>query len=122
MSVLTSQGTAIEFGGVSLGKIVGVNGSFSTGAKEIRELAPNVDEATGQYLSIYEQTMCEQTVELEAIASSFDTSRVGTTGALSVSNVGWSMSFGVAFLESMKVTAKVGDLLRLNYAFKRTYY
>lgn len=120
MSVLSAQGTTVSFGGV-IGKVVGVNGSFSTNAKEIKPLANNVAPDTGQYLSIYEKTTCEQTVELEVIASSFDLSSVGTKRALSVVGSGWSFSFGTAFLESIKVTAKVGDLLRLNYAFKRSY-
>lgn len=121
MSVTTSQGTTVSFGGASLGKIVGINGSFSTGTKEIRALAPNVAPDTGQYLSVYEQTTCDQTVELEAIASGFSLSSVGTKGRLSVNGSGWSFSFGTAFLESIKVTAKVGDVLRLNYSFKRSY-
>jgi len=121
MAVTSSQGTTVSFGGATLGKIVGVNGTFSTGAKEIRPLANNVTPDTGQYLSVYEKTTCEQTVELEAIAGSFNLASVGTTGALSVSGSGWSFSFGAAFLENIKVTAKVGDVLRLNYSFKRSY-
>jgi hypothetical protein len=109
------------FAGAALGRIVGVNGSFATGSKEIRALAPNVTPDTGQYLSIYEETTCDQTVELEAIADSFTLSSVGSKGPLSVGGVGWSFSFGTAFLENMKVTAKVGDLLRINYSFKRSY-
>jgi hypothetical protein len=119
--MLTSQGTSVSFGATSLGKIVGVNGSFATGTKEIRALAPNVAPDTGQYVSIFEQTTCDQTIELEAIAESFDIGSVGTKNALSVSGVGWSFSFGTAFMENMKVTAKVGDLLRITYAFKRSY-
>lgn len=121
MSVATSQGTTVSFRGSVLGKIVGINGSFATGAKEIRALKNNVAPDTGQYLSIYEKTTCDQTVELEAIAGSFNLANVGTKGSLSVSGVGWSFSFGTAFLESIKVTAKVGDVLRLNYSFKRSY-
>lgn len=121
MAVTSSQGTTVTFSGSTLGKIVGVNGTFSTGAKEIRELKYNVAPDTKQYLSIYEQTTCEQTVELEAIAGSFSLARVGTKGLLSVSGNGWSFSFGTAFLENIKVTAKVGDVLRLNYSFKRSH-
>lgn len=121
MSVTSSQGTSVSFNGSTLGKIVGVNGTFSTGAKEIRALSPNVTPDTGQYLSIYEQTTCDQTVELEALAGSFNLASVGTKGALSVSGNGWSFSFGTAFLENIKVTAKVGDVLRLNYSFKRSF-
>jgi hypothetical protein len=121
MTVASSQGTSVSFRGASLGKIVGVNGSFSTGAKEIRQLARNVAPDTGQYLSIYEETTCDQTVELEAIAGSFNLASVGTKGALSVVGVGWSFSFGTAFLENIKVTAKVGDVLRLSYSFRRSY-
>ena len=121
MAVTSSQGTTVTFAGATLGKIVGVNGTFSTSAKEIRELRNNVTPDTGQYLSIYEKTTCDQTVELEAIASSFSLAKVGTKGALSVSGSGWSFSFGTAFLENIKVTAKVGDVLRLNYSFKRSF-
>jgi len=117
----SSQGTVVLFGGATLGKIVGVNGTFSTGAKEIRALANNVTPDTGQYLSIYEKTTCDQTVELEALADSFSLASVGTKGQLSVTGVGWSFSFGTALLENIKVTAKVGDLLRLNYSFKRSF-
>lgn len=119
--LLTSQGTSLSFGGTALGNVVNVNGSFATGAKEIRAMAPNVAPDTGQYLSIYEQTTCEQTVEIEAIATAFVIGSVGTKQALSVSGVGWSFSFGTAFMESMKVSAKVGDLLRITYAFKRSF-
>lgn len=121
MPVTSSQGTSVSFAGSTLGKIVGVNGTFATGAKEIRELRNNVAQDTRQYLSIYEQTTCDQTVELEAIAGSFNLASVGTKGPLSVSGVGWSFSFGTAFLENVKVTAKVGDVLRVNYSFKRSY-
>jgi hypothetical protein len=118
---VTSQGTTVVFAGSTLGKIVGVNGSFSTTAKEIRALSPNVAQDTGQYLSIYEQTTCEQTVELEAIVGSYNLADVGTKGRLSVTGVGWSFSFGLAILESIKLTAKVGDVLRISYSFKRSY-
>ena len=121
MSVYTSQGTTIVFAGSTLGKIVGVNGSFLTAAKEIRALSPNVAPDTGQYLSIYEQTTCDQTVELEAIVGAYNLADVGTKGPLSVRGVGWSFFFGTAFLESIKLTAKVGDVLRINYSFKRSY-
>jgi hypothetical protein len=121
VSVVTSQGTTVSFNGSTLGKIVGVNGSFSTGAKEIRPLAANVAPDTGQYLAVYEQTTCDQTVELEAIAGSFNLSSVGKKGRLAVNGTGWSFSFGTAFLENIKVTAKVGDVLRLSYSFKRSY-
>jgi hypothetical protein len=121
MAVASSQGTTVTFKGATLGKIVGVSGTFSTGAKEIRALSRNVTPDTGQYLSIYEQTTCEQTVELEAIAGLFSLASVGTKGVLSVSGAGWSFSFGTAFLENIKVTAKVGDVLKLNYSFKRSY-
>jgi hypothetical protein len=121
MATASSQGTSVSFGGATLGKIVGVNGTFATGAREIQQLADNVDPGTGQYLSIYEKTTCDQTVELEAIAGSFNLSSVGTKGVLSVSGSGWSFSLGVAILESVKVAAKVGDVLRLNYSFRRSY-
>jgi hypothetical protein len=121
MSVTSSQGTSVSFKGETLGKIVSVSGTFTTGAKEIRQLANNVAPDTGQYLSIYEQTTCEQTVELEAMAGSFNLASVGTKGGLTVSGTGWSFSFGAAFLENIKVTAKVGDVLRLNYSFKRSF-
>jgi hypothetical protein len=121
MAVTSAQGTTVSFSGVTLGKIVGVNGTFATGVKEIRQLAPNIAPDSGQYLSIYEQTTCDQTVELEAIAGSFDLASVGMTGSLSVNGTGWSFSFGAALLENIKVTAKVGDVLRINYSFKRSY-
>jgi len=121
MSVTSSQGTSVSFAGVTLGKIVGVNGSFSTAAKEIRALSPNVTQDTGQYLSIYEKTTCDQTVELEAIAGSFNLATVGTKGRLSVIGTGWSFTFGTAYLENIKLTAKVGDVLRVSYSFKRSY-
>jgi hypothetical protein len=121
MAVKSSQGTSVSFNGTTLGNVVGVNGTFSTGAKEIRQLANNTSRDTGQYLSIYEQTTCDQTVELEALADSFNLADVGTKGSLSVTGVGWSFSFGTAFLENIKVTAKVGDVLRLNYSFKRSF-
>lgn len=121
MAVTSSQGTVVSFRGSTLGKVVSVSGAFATGAKEIRQLASNLAPDTGQYLSIYEKTTCDQTVELEALAGSFNLSNVGTKGALSVSGAGWSFSFGTAFLENIKVTAKVGDVLRLNYSFKRSF-
>lgn len=121
MAVTSSQGTTVSFRGSTLGKVVSVSGTFATGAKEIRQLASNLAPDTGQYLSIYEKTTCDQTVELEALAGSFNLSNVGTKGALSVSGAGWSFSFGTAFLENIKVTAKVGDVLRLNYSFKRSF-
>lgn len=121
MSVTSSQGTTASFKGATLGKLVSISGSFSTNTKEIRPLAASVAQDTGQYLSIYEQTTCEQTVELEAIGGSFSLDDVGGKGPLSVSGSGWSFSLGQAILESIKVTAKVGDLLRINYAFKRTF-
>lgn len=118
---LTSQGTAVTFNGGAIGSVVGVSGSFTTALKEIRPLANTVAPDTGQYLPIYEQTNCEQTVELEVLAGSFDLSTVGAKGPLSVGGVGWSFSFGTAICESIKLTAKVGDLVRLNCSFKRSF-
>ena len=121
MGALSSQGTTIEFNGNAIGNLVSLNGNFSTASKEIRQLAKNLTEDTQQYLSIYEKTTCDQTVELETICSSFDLASVGTTGKLSVRGDSWSFTFGVAYLEGIKLTAKVGDVLRLNYSFKRSY-
>lgn len=121
MPALSSQGTSVTFNGGAIGYVVGVNGSFSTGLKEIRLLANAVAPDSGQYLPIYEQTNCEQTVELEVLASSFDIATVGRKGGLSVSGNGWSFSFGTAICESIKVAAKVGDLVRLNCSFKRSF-
>lgn len=121
MSTITSQGTSVSFGGSPIGKLLGVSGSFASPQKEIRALAPNLAGDTGQYLSIYEETTCEQSVELECLAETFSLATVGTKGALSVTGSGWSLSFPAAICENMKVTAKVGDLVRLTYAFKRSY-
>lgn len=120
MPVLTSQGTTVTFGGV-IGKVVGVTGSFATALKEIRPLAATLDNATGQYLSIYEQTGCDQTMELEVIASTFALADVGAKRGLSVTGSGWSINLGTAICEKITVAAKVGDVLRLTYSFRRTY-
>lgn len=86
-------------------------------------LSANTDDATGQYLSLYEQTVCEQTVEIEALASdSLDSSIVGSKQTLSISGGGgWYVTFGTAICESFKITAKVGDVVRVNLSFKRSY-
>lgn len=121
MPVLSSQGATVTFNGQGLGKVVGVNGSFSTGAKEIRQLADNLDVGTQQYLSILEKTLCEQSIDLEVIATSFNTNIIGTKAPLAVTGSQWSLSFGMAFCADIKVTAKVADVLRMTYQFKRTY-
>jgi hypothetical protein len=120
MPVITSQGTGVTFRGSVLGKVVGVSGSFVSPLKEIRPLTIGVDRDTGQYLCVFEQTLCEQIIEVEAMATSFSLSIVGSTGALSVSGSGWYLNFGIAICENVKVTAKVGDVLRLNYSFRRS--
>ena len=121
MSILSSQGTSVSFKKEVIGNLVSVSGNFLSASKEIRQLANNLTDDTQQYLSIYEKTTCDQTVELEALCSSFSLADVGTTGLLSVTGDTWSFSFGVAYLESIKLTAKVGDVLRLNYSFKRSF-
>lgn len=120
MPVLTSQGTSVSFGSV-IGKVVSATGSFATALKEIRPLAATLDSSTGQYLSIYEQTGCDQTLELEVIASSFNVAVVGSKQTLTVTGTGWSLNFGQAICEKVTVAAKVADVLRLNYSFRRTY-
>lgn len=118
---ISSQGTTVTFNGAGIGKVVGVNGSFASQPRAINELAYNVDSGTQQYLPVYEQTTCEQNIDLECIATSFSTTIVGTKGELSVSGSGWSLSFGVAICADVKVTAKVGDIVRTQYSFKRSY-
>ncbi len=118
---LSSQGTTVTFAGAALGKVVGVGGSFASQPRAINELAYNVDADTGQYLPVYEKTTCDQSLDLDCIATSFSTAVVGTKGALSVTGSGWSVSFGVAICADVKVTARVGDIVRVQYSFKRSY-
>lgn len=124
MSVVSSQGTTVTFNGQSLGKVVGVSGKFASATKEVRSLDANVDNQTGQYLSIYEPTLCDQTVEIESIgggSGSVSSGMVGSKGSLFVSGDGWLISFGFAICESFTITAKVGDVVRFTCAFKRTF-
>jgi hypothetical protein len=118
--LLTSQGTTLTFGGVVLGKYLGITGAFKSPAKEIRPLsAAAVDEA-GRYLPIYEQTTCDQTTTLEALVSAIDTNLVGSTAELAVVGTGWGWTLPYAYLEDFQVLAKVGDKLRTAFSFKRS--
>ena len=122
-TVVSSQGATCTWKGATLGKVVSVSGTFASPIKEIRELATNLDLA-GRYLSIYEKTLCEQTVEVEVIASSAATladGDVGTVHPLSFSGAGWSISFDYAILENFRVAAKVADVVRLSLSFKRSF-
>jgi hypothetical protein len=120
MPVGTSQGTTVTFDGDELGRVVSVSGSFSSPHKEIRPLDVGVDVDTGQYLPVFEQTLCEQQVDIEAMTTAFSFSVVGAKGQLAVSGTGWFLNFGIAICENVKLTAKVGDVLRISYTFRRS--
>lgn len=122
-TVISSQGSSVTFGGTSLGKVVSVSGDFSSATKEIRPLSPNLDDATGQYLSIFESTVCDQTVKVESIGASgaATSSIVGSKQSLIVAGDGWYITFPSAICEKFEITAKVGDVVRFSCAFKRTY-
>lgn len=124
MSVVSAQGTYVTFGGASLGKVVSVDGDFKSATKEIRALAPNLDVSTGQYLSIFEPTVCEQTVKIDSLASAdaVTSAIVGSKQELVITGTGWSISFPAAICESFTISAKLGDVVRFSCAFKRTYY
>lgn len=120
MPVGTSQGTTVTFGGAELGRVVSVIGSFSSPYKEIRPLDIGVDSDTGQYLPVFEETLCEQQVDIEAMTTTFRFRVVGSKGRLAVNGTGWYLNFGIAICENVKLTAKVGDVLRISYTFRRT--
>lgn len=123
MSAVTSQGTGISFNGQTLGKVVSVGANFSSATKEIRVMYDQRDAQTGQYLSTYEATTCDSTVEVEGIGSSsgLDSSIVGSKGGLSIAGGNWYVTFPSAICESFKITAKVGDVVRFTCAFKKTF-
>ena len=121
-TVVSSQGATCSWNG-PLGKVVSVSGTFASPIKEIRELANNLDDGE-RYLSIYEKTVCEQTVEVEVIVSSSSTlsdTSVGTVHALSIAGEGWSMNFPYAILEKFVINAKVADVVRVSLSFKRSF-
>jgi hypothetical protein len=120
MPVSTSQGTTVTFNGRGLGKVISVGGSFSSPHKEIRPLNVGVDSDTGQYLPVFEETLCEQQVDIEAMATSWAIGVVGSKGELAVDGTGWYLNFGIAICENVKLTAKVGDVLRISYTFRRS--
>jgi hypothetical protein len=115
---LSSQGTSVTFG-TPLGKVVGINVDVSTPLKEIRTLAASLDEC-GRYLSTYEKTTCDQTVEVEVIATGFDSSVVGGKNTLTITGNGWTSTFQNAVMEKFRITAKVGDMLRATFSFRRS--
>lgn len=117
---ITSQGVYASFGGTNLGKLTDIEGEFATALKEIRPLNNNNDEA-GRYLSVYEKTLCDHRVNVSAFAEAFNTSSVGSSSSLVISGQNWSISFPACVMESMKVTAKVGDYLRVSYTFRRSF-
>jgi hypothetical protein len=116
--MLSSQGTSVTFG-TPLGKLVGVNVDIATPLKEIRKLTQTLDEGN-RYLSTYEKTTCDQTVEVEVIATGFDSTVVGAKNVLTVTGVGWTASFPDSVMEKFRVTAKVGDMLRATFSFRRS--
>jgi hypothetical protein len=118
--LISAQGVTATFSGSNLGKVTDIDGDFNTSLKEIRPLANNNDEA-GRYLSVYEKTLCDHVVTLSAFAEQFSSNDVGASGALVISGNGWSLTFPSAVLEKLKVTAKVGDYLRVSYTFRRSF-
>lgn len=120
MPLLTAQGATITFNGATLGKYQGVVGSFKTPLKEIRPLANQLDEG-GRYLATYESTTCDQTTNLEALCTGFNTAIIGAKAALSVTGTGWSWSFPYAILEDFQITGKVGEYLRIVFMFRRSF-
>lgn len=125
MPTLTSQGTTVTFGSYNIGKVVGLTLNFSSPTKEIRELATNVDSLTGQYCSIYEQTTCEQTFDLETLApgggSALSVGIVGKKDTLTIAGQSLNFTYQNTLCESLQVTAKVGDIVRLQLKFKRSF-
>jgi len=122
MAVISAQGTTISFGGSNLGKVTDIDAQFNSPSREIHPLMGNSVDEAGRYLSIYEKTVCDHTMSVSAIATSFNTSSVGTKAALTVSGAGgWSINFPHAIMESMKVVAKAGDVLKVSYTFKRSF-
>ena len=126
MSLTSSQGTSLVWtkttGGVTaLGRLLDVDMTFNSPLREIKPLSSSALDESGRYLSIYEQTTCDQTINVTALLTSFYVSSVGSKGSLSATGNGWSISFPVSIMENMKVTAKVGDYLRVSYTFRRSF-
>lgn len=120
MSAYTAQGTTLSWGG-SIGRVVSIQVNAASSLREIRPLAATLDEG-GRYLSTYEQTTCDQTIDVELIASSsasISTSDVGLKKSLTVSGPGLSYSAS-AILEKVSFTSKVADILRIQATFRRT--
>lgn len=119
--MITSQGVSLTFGGTYIGRLTDIDGEFTTTLKEIQPLTAEAVDEAGRYLSLYRKSSCDHRMNVSTITTSFDTSTVGGTGQLVASGAGWSICFPFAVLESLKFTAKVGDYLRVNYTFRRTY-
>ena len=126
MALTSSQGTTLTWtktvgGVVALGRLLDVDMTFNSPLREIKPLSSSALDESGRYLSIYEQTTCDQTINVTALLTSFYVSNVGSKGSLSATGNGWSISFPVSIMENMKVTAKVGDYLRVSYTFRRSF-
>ena len=120
-SVLSAQGTAITFNRSPLGYVTDIDGQFNSPPREIHPLNSSAVDEAGRYMNTYEQTTCDHTISVSVIATSFDTSSVGTKAQLLVVGTNWSINFPHAIMESMKVVAKVGDVLRVSYTFRRSF-
>jgi hypothetical protein len=125
--VITSQGTSLTLtladggGTINLGKLLDVDMAFNSPLREIKPLRDDALDESGRYLSIYEQTTCDHTMNVSALTTGFSVTSVGKKGSLSAVGVGWSITFPVAIMENMKVVAKVGDYLRVSYTFRRSF-
>lgn len=124
-STITSQGSSLAWttssGVVNLGRIVDIDMTFNSPLREIKPLSSSALDESNRYLSIYEQTTCDHTMSVSAFATNFAVASVGQKGSLAAVGVGWSITFPTAVMENMKVTAKVGDYLRVSYTFRRSY-
>ena len=119
--MITAQGSWLFFNGSTLGRITDVDAEFNSPLREIHPLSSGAIDEASRYMPIFEKTSCDHKMSISAFAEGFNTASVGTKGPLVASGNGWSINFPCAVMESMKVTAKIGDLLRVSYTFRRSW-
>jgi hypothetical protein len=118
--LLPAQGTRVTFRGATLGRVLGVDGDAKAPPRILHPLSADCVDDAGRYVPVLEAGLLEQGVDLQVLAASVDFSLVGSRGELVVAGKGWNLTVPVAYLESAKVSAKVGDFVRVSFAFKRS--
>lgn len=119
--MITAQGSWLLFNGSTLGRITDIDAEFNSPLREIHPLSSGAVDEAGRYMPIFEKTACDHKMSITALAEGFNTAAVGSKGPLVAGGSGWSINFPCAVMESLKCTAKVGDLMRVSYTFRRSW-